>query len=101
MASSGTYSVIGTVAGLLAFQVGCTTAAPKFEEHPMTFPSSSAQVRAKREWTRKLPGLLTDLNISQDGSTILVATVPDHDAIDSGGKNQNMAVFYSSAGTKL
>lgn len=80
---------------------GCSSA-PKMEEHPITFPSSSQLNPAKKLWTHKVPGLLTDLNLSADGSTVLIATVPDHDSIESdANRSMYYAVFYSVSGKML
>ena len=68
----------------------------------MSIPISSKAVAAKKIWTRKSPGLLTDLNISRDGSTILVATVPDRDSVEVGAnRSRNYAAIYSGEGKLL
>lgn len=80
---------------------GCSSA-PKPEERPMLFPASTAPIPAKKLWTRRIPGLLTDLNLSHDGTTILVAIVPDRDSLDaSANRSQYLAVFYSTSGKIL
>jgi WD40 repeat protein len=70
--------------------------------HLMSIPASKNAVASKKLWTRKSPGLLTDLNISRDGSTILVATVPDRDSVEIGAnRSRNYAAIYSGEGKLL
>src|SRR5258708_15163959 len=82
-----------------ALVLGGCSGAPKMEEHPMLFPSSAHSIPAKKLWSKKVPGLLTDLNLSRDGSTVLVATVPDRDALEAGAnRTEHYGVWYSAAG---
>ena len=93
-------SIAGLLNAFFSFS-GCSTAS-KPVEHPMLFPSSAKAVPAEKLWTRRVPGLLTDLNLSRDGSTVLIATVPDKDALDAkANRSQYLAVFYSAAGKLL
>src|SRR4051812_43622738 len=55
---------------------GVPASAPLLER-PMDFSVSSSPVEIKRLWTQQVPGLMTDLSVSRDGSAILVATVPN------------------------
>jgi hypothetical protein len=72
------------------------------ETHLVNLPVSAHPVTARKLWTRKSPGLLTDLNISRDGSTVLVATVPDRDSVEIGAnRSRNFAAIFSSAGKSL
>jgi hypothetical protein len=72
------------------------------ETHLINLPISSHPVKARKLWTRKSPGLLTDLNISRDGSTVLVATIPDRDSVEIGANHsKNYAAIFSSAGKTL
>jgi hypothetical protein len=72
------------------------------ETHLVNLPVSEHPVKARKLWTRKSPGLLTDLNISRDGSTVLVATIPDRDAVEIGAnRSRNFATIFSSAGKTL
>jgi hypothetical protein len=68
--------------------------------HLSNFPISQHPVAAKKLWTKKTPGLLTDLNIARDGSAILVATVPDRDSVEAGAnRSRNFAALYSKDGS--
>jgi hypothetical protein len=79
-----------------------STPTPKPVSHPMSFPPAVKRIEAQKLWTRKVPGLVTDLNLSQDGSTVLIATVPDHDSLDpNASRNGHYAVMYSAAGKVL
>ncbi len=72
------------------------------ESHMVNLPVSEHPVKARKLWTRKSPGLLTDLNISRDGSTVLVATIPDRDSVEIGAnRSRNYAAIFSSAGKTL
>jgi hypothetical protein len=72
------------------------------ETHLVNLPVSEHPVTARKLWTRKSPGLLTDLNISRDGSTVLVATIPDRDSVEIGANHsRNYAAIFSSAGKTL
>ena len=72
------------------------------ESDLVNLPISGQPIKAKKLWTRKSPGLLTDLNLSRDGSTILVATIPDRDSVEIGAnRSKNYAAIFSSAGKTL
>src|SRR6185437_13869648 len=50
----------------------------------------------------KTPGLLTDLNLSGDGNTVLVATIPDRDSVEAGANHsRNFAALYAGDGKVL
>jgi hypothetical protein len=88
-----------------ALGAGCSTESGVHEmesTHLMDIPTSPQSVAAKKLWTKKSPGLLTDLNISKDGHTILVATVPDRDSVEVGtNRSKNYAAFFSGEGKSL
>lgn len=47
---------------------------------------------ASAEWSKRLPGLIGDLNVSQDGKAIVVSTVPDPDSDQGGGRPQYLTM---------
>ena len=60
----------------------------------------SLDVETIRElWSEKLSGLITDLNISKNGSFVLVSTIPDPDRPDSSPLHQ--ISLYSKDGQKI
>jgi len=66
------------------------------------FAKSTLPVAPKKRWTVKTPGLLTDLNLSGDGNTVLVATIPDRDSVEAGANHsRNFAAIYSGEGKSL
>lgn len=90
-----------TLIFLILLGAGCTSAS-KYEEHSIDFSASPQQSASKKLWTKRVPGLLTDLNLSRDGSTALVAVVPDRDSVESSAnRSQYFAVWYSSVGKLL
>jgi hypothetical protein len=42
----------------------------------------------KKQWIRHLDGYITELNLSQSGNAVLVATLPDYDHSDGAKKNR-------------
>jgi hypothetical protein len=100
-----TLSILTSASALLPFW-GCSTStsgsAVQPESHPMYFPASAQRLSAQKLWMKRVPGLVTDLNLSQDGSTVLVSTIPDRDSLDAGAaKNQHNLIFYSGDGKIL
>jgi hypothetical protein len=88
----------------LPLLAGCGSAqhVPPIQESASVFPASAKPVRYQKLWSKKVPGLLTDLSLARDGSTLLVATVPDKDSLEaSANRSQYFAVFYNSAGKLL
>lgn len=68
----------------------------------VNFSRSSTPVAPKKRWTVKTPGLLTDLNLSGDGNTVLVATIPDRDSVEAGANHsRNFAALYAGDGKVL
>ncbi len=55
---------------------------------PLSFESSAQPAEVVKLWTKKLPGPITDLNLSKNGNAILIATIPDADA-DASDKSSN------------
>jgi hypothetical protein len=88
---------------LLLFTFGCASSS-KPVEPPVTYPfyNLAPSVHSEKLWSLKVAGLLTDLNLSKDGSTVLVATVPDHDSLDPhANRSEHYASLYSKAGKLL
>lgn len=99
------YSVL-VLAPILVSQLSACAGhpAPKISESAqlVDFAKSAAPIAPKRRWTVKTPGLLTDLNLSGDGNTILVATIPDRDSVEAGANHsRNFAAIYSGEGKAL
>jgi WD40 repeat protein len=91
------------LAALLPSCASHPPASPRNESaQPVGFAKSSAPVTPKKRWTVKTPGLLTDLNLSGDGNTVLVATIPDRDSVEAGANHsRNFAAIYSADGKTL
>ena len=61
--------------------------------HALQFPTAAMPENVRELWSKKMDGRITDLNLSENGSTILVTVAPDENsaaghrliAMDSGG----------------
>src|SRR6185437_14327891 len=99
MAKRNLFRIPGAVFAVLPFLLsGCShtkAVGPQPVTEPMTYPSSAALVPARKLWTRKVAGLMTDINLSRDGSTVLVATVPYHDSrCPASNHSEHFVTFY-------
>jgi outer membrane protein assembly factor BamB len=70
-------------------------------EHPMEFSPSDHPAEARKLWTQKVRGIMTDLNVSRDGSALIVATVPNPDVEDGGGETGHGLTRYDRRGKRM
>jgi hypothetical protein len=75
---------------------GCAGRRP---DHALGFDAAARPGEVRKLWSRKLPGLITDLNVSGDGSRLLVSTIPDPER--EGGQRGNAVSLWNGAGEKL
>ena len=71
------WAIMAFVGTLLFSQTQCSSTRPMQEG--LRIELSERHGNVSKKWTRKFPGRITDLNLSADGSRVLVALVPDPD----------------------
>jgi hypothetical protein len=62
--------------------------------HALSFETSSHPSSIVTLWTKKMPGLITDLAVANGGSAVLVSTAPDQDSDTK--SHQYLISLYSS-----
>jgi hypothetical protein len=102
-------SLVGvTLSGLTL--AGCASAprssAPSQQPSLVAAPAMDAVVspssfEARKLWTREVPGLMTDLSVSRDGSAILMATVPNPEAGSGPRETGHGLTRYDRSGKKV
>lgn len=70
-------------------------------DHPMTFAMSASPTAVRKLWTQQVPGLMTDLAVSRDGSAILLATVPNPEAGEGPRETGHGLTRFNRNGKKL
>lgn len=77
----------------LFFAFTACSCSKKFAEHPMNFDLSSDPTQVEQTWKNKFAGLVTDLSVSKDGQSILLATLPDPDSDNPGAKQYRLQLM--------
>lgn len=79
---------------------GAATGAPMLA-HPMNFVLSDSPVDVRKLWTQQIPGLMTDLSVARDGSALLVATIPNPEAVSGPQETGRALTRFDRRGKKV
>ncbi len=82
---------------------GCSSApqqpvVPSVEDHVLSLPIDTRKVKIELLWKKTMLGLIGDLNLSQDGSTVLVATSPNRELVPGGASTPTVSAWSSENG---
>lgn len=74
--------------------------APEFQKDswlgPVAGSESKSSASIQKQWSKGLDGYITELNLSQEGNAVLVATLPDYD--HEGGSRKNLLRYFDGSG---